>query len=142
MTTLPKGWSRTRVLITGPADSNKFTVSLRTPINHVVFATVVSIQGATAILQIDGLNNCQLSTLNDSGHLTHFDYLASNLNNELQYAFYTPPVLPSSPQASKNITQFKVTLLDVTGSAFNVSGTVSVQLDCWCYESDRRAETL
>lgn len=142
MTTLPKGWSKTRVLITGPTNSSNFTVPLRTPINHVAFATVVSIQGASAILQVDGLNNCQLSTLDGSGNVTHFDFLASNLNTELQYALYTPPVLSSSPQTSKNITQLKVTLLDVTGSAFSVSGTVSIEIDFWCYKPEHASGSL
>ena len=139
MTTLPKGWSKTRVLITGPSNSNKFTVPLRYPITHVAFATVVSVQGAEAILQVDGLNGNQLSTIDSRGDQYHFDFLASNLNNELQYALYTPPVLPYSPQTSINITQISVTLLDVYGAPFSVSGVVSIEFDCWSYLPDRKS---
>ena len=65
--------------------------------------------------------------------------ILSNLNNELQYALYTPPVLPYSPQTSINITQISVTLLDVYGNPFSVSGVVSIEFDCWSYLPDRKS---
>ena len=133
MTTIPNGWSKTRVLITGPSGSSKFTVPLREPVYHVALVAAVSIQGASAILQIEGLNMNKMSTLDASGNVYHFDYVASNLNTELQYALYTPPVLPSQPQTNKNVTQVSVTLLDVFGNLNSVSGAVNIELDFWSY---------
>ena len=142
MTTIPSGWTKTRVLITGPAETDKFTVRLRAPIHRVAFVAAVSMQGANAILTLEGLNTNQLTTVDSGGNHIHFDYTASNLNGELQYALYTPPVLPSNPQTSRDITEVRVAVVDAKGASYEVSTAVSVELDFWSYTNPAGTSTL
>jgi len=142
MATIPAGWSKTRVLITGPSESNKFTVRLQAPIHRVAFVTAISMQGASAILLLEGFNTNQLATIDGDGNHFNFNYCASNLNGELQFSLFTPPVLPSNPQTSKDITQISVQLVDPKGSPFSVSGVVSVELDFWSYTRPAGTSTM
>jgi len=128
---LPGGWTRTRVLITG--SRNEFTIQLRNPIEDVVFAHVVSMEGAACILQIAGLNYHKLSTLVDDGARTfHCDYLGNNLSSQLSSALQAPP-LPSRVTGTRTLTELNVTLINANGSLFSVGSAVNIELDLFSY---------
>lgn len=131
---LPPGWTRTRVLITGYGW--EFTVPLRNPIDNVVHAHVVSIQGAACILQVEGLNYYKMSTLTDDGtRVYHHDYLGNNLSYQLAYATVSP-ALPSHVSGHRTITELKVTLINADGSLFNTmppDAPVNIEIDLFCF---------
>ena len=108
----------------------------------MAFVAAVSMQGANAILTLEGLNTNQLTTVDSGGNHIHFDYTASNLNGELQYALYTPPVLPSNPQTSRDITEVRVAVVDAKGASYEVSTAVSAELDFWSYTNPAGTSTL
>ena len=108
----------------------------------MAFVAAVSMQGANAILTLEGLNTNQLTTVDSEGNHIYFDYTASNLNGELQYALYTPPVLPSNPQTSRDITEVRVAVVDAKGASYEVSTAVSVELDFWSYTNPAGTSTL
>ena len=132
MTTLPPGWTKTRVLVSGL--SNNFTAQLREPVSNVVLAQCVSVINGLAIVQVDGLNRNRVSTTDASGNVIQFDYLASNLNNTIATSSNGTPALPKDPNPGKTFSQVTVRLADLYGAtAAYVSGLVSVELDLYSY---------
>jgi hypothetical protein len=132
MTSLPPGWTKTRVLVSGL--SNNFTAQLREPVSNVVLAHCVSVINGLAIVQVDGLNRNRVSTTDASGNVIQFDYLASNLNNTVATSSNGSPALPKDPNPGKTFSQVTIRLADLYGAnAAYSSGLVSVELDLYSY---------
>ena len=132
MSQLPDGWTKTRVLITG--QSNSFTIHLRNPIENVVMATLASCENTNCIIKLDGLNHSYSSAIDPSGNIIHFDYCASNLNTELQFAMFSAPVLPNRVFSRHNYNYLKITLVDAYGALYSLGGNpVNIELDLWSY---------
>jgi hypothetical protein len=130
MSVIPKGWTCTRVLVSGPMPY--VNARLPTPVD-VVFARVVSatLPADVQILAIDCLNHNEVSAVSDNGKLFSFSYNYFHSGNLSDVSL----VFPDGNCRATRLNTLQVRALGFDSLPSLVAGTIVAEIELWNYSA-------